>query len=344
MRYIIYGAGGIGSVIGGFLHLSDCEVILKARPAHVSAIQTDGLKLISSRGRWTLPIPAVSEIEDLCPFSDEDVVLLTAKSQHTLSCLGELRNAGAPVDLPVFCMQNGIWNEPTASRIFHRIYGAMIVVPGFFIHPGEVIHWFTGDAGYIDVGCYPRGSDDLVRKVVEDLKKAGFVAKTDDRVMRSKTGKCLGILRNAMAAIACNEEQENEYLHLVRTEATKVWTACGLEWESREAFNKRIRSEGQWETWVAPELAGKDWGGSGWQTLARKAGSSETPHLNGDVVRLGRDVGVPTPANEALCVLSVRAALETQAPGSIPFDELWKLYQKFADGSEQDSRLASDPF
>ena len=178
MRYIIYGAGGIGSVIGGFLFRTGCDVVLKGRPAHVAAIQAEGLKLISSRGRWTLPVPAVSDSGELCPFTGEDLVCLTAKSQHTLNCLGELRQAGAPRDLPVFCMQNSIWNEPTASRIFHRVYGAMVVVPGYFMHPGQVIHWFKGDAGYIDIGCYPAGTDRLTRRVAEEMWPADPVVDT----------------------------------------------------------------------------------------------------------------------------------------------------------------------
>jgi 2-dehydropantoate 2-reductase len=232
-------------------------------------------------------------------------------------------------------MQNSIWNEPTASRIFHRVYGVMVVVPGFFMHPGQVIHWFKGDAGYIDIGCYPAGTDSLAQRVAEDLTKAGFVAKTHARVMHSKTGKCLGNLRNAMAAIGCDKNQENDFVHVLRTEAIQVWEASGLEWESQEAFNERIHSQGKWETWEAPELADKDWGGSGWQTLARKAGSSETPHLNGDVVKMGRDLGIPTPANEALCIISVKATAQFQSPGSVPFDELWSLYKKLGEAGRE---------
>jgi len=43
MRYIIYGAGGIGSIMGGHLTRTGYEVILIGRPAHIGAINKSGL-------------------------------------------------------------------------------------------------------------------------------------------------------------------------------------------------------------------------------------------------------------------------------------------------------------
>ena len=48
MRFIIHGAGSIGSLIGGRLAESGAEVILIARHAHAAAINRGGL-LIKSR-------------------------------------------------------------------------------------------------------------------------------------------------------------------------------------------------------------------------------------------------------------------------------------------------------
>ncbi len=41
MRYIIYGAGGIGGAIGGRLALAGRDVVLITRGAHLAAIQRD---------------------------------------------------------------------------------------------------------------------------------------------------------------------------------------------------------------------------------------------------------------------------------------------------------------
>ena len=78
MRYIIYGAGGIGSVVGGFLCQAGIDAVLVGRPAHIKAIKDKGLSLISPRGRFKLDIPAVTDVSDIKPFKDDDMVLLTA--------------------------------------------------------------------------------------------------------------------------------------------------------------------------------------------------------------------------------------------------------------------------
>ena len=52
------------------------------------------------------------------------------------------------------------------------------------------------------------------------------------------------------------------------------------------------------------------------QSLARRSGSSEVDHLNGEIVLLGRLPGVPTPLNEAFQRLAGRAAREGLPPGS----------------------------
>ncbi|TMC55356.1 MAG: ketopantoate reductase family protein, partial [Chloroflexi bacterium] len=133
MRYIIYGAGGIGSVLGGHLFRTGCEVVLVGNAAHVEAINARGLRLVTGDEPYTLRIPACKHAQALAPFREDDVVLLCAKSQHTLKCLGQLRNAGAPRSLPICCCQNSISNEPLATRVFDAVYGAMIMVPAIFM-------------------------------------------------------------------------------------------------------------------------------------------------------------------------------------------------------------------
>ena len=329
MRYIVYGAGGIGSVIGGFLFKAGIEVILKGRPAHVSAIKENGLSLISSKDRYKIKIPATDSVEDIKPFRSDDVILLTAKSQHTHICLSELKIAGAPVDLPICCMQNSVWNESQAIRTFDKIYGVMIIVPGYYMVPGEVIHWFSGELGYINIGRYPSGIDDLCTRIASDLNKTGFVAETHKRVMRSKGGKCIGNLANAYSVIKGTKKQEEYYLKIIKKEAETVWTAAGIEFESTDDLYKRFRESTNIKLWDAPELKGKKYGGSGWQTLARRAGSSETSKLNGDVVDLGKELGISTPANQALCDISISAALKGKEPESTLYVELEKLYKNY---------------
>ena len=51
VRVIIYGAGAVGSVIGGRLRQGGADVVLVARPAHAAAIRQSGLAL-RTRARY----------------------------------------------------------------------------------------------------------------------------------------------------------------------------------------------------------------------------------------------------------------------------------------------------
>ncbi len=124
--------------------------------------------------------------------------MLTAKSQHTPRCLGQLKDAGALRTLPIFCCQNSIWNEPYATRVFDKVYGVVLRVPGIFLEPGLVINPITGNHGFIEVGLYPRGKDELLEYVSEAIRKTGFACKVNEWVMKAKAAKCLGNLGNAL--------------------------------------------------------------------------------------------------------------------------------------------------
>ena len=90
MRTIIYGAGGIGSVVGGHLARTGHEVILIGRPGHVNAINENGLKLITPVGTHIVRIPAVTSPEQI-DFKPDDVIFLTMKSQNTEDALNTLK-------------------------------------------------------------------------------------------------------------------------------------------------------------------------------------------------------------------------------------------------------------
>ena len=89
MRYIVYGAGGIGGAIGARLFQHGHEVILICRGEHLHAIQSTGLTLKTPKETLTLTIRAVSHPEEIA-FIPDDVVLLTMKSQDTEMALRDL--------------------------------------------------------------------------------------------------------------------------------------------------------------------------------------------------------------------------------------------------------------
>ena len=328
MRIIIYGAGAIGSVLGGHLFRNRYPVVFVGNASHMDAIKSHGLKLVTAEETFHLPVPVAKSASELAPFTDDDIVMLCAKSQHTLRCLGQLKNAGAPDTLPIFCCQNSIWNEAIATRVFNKIYGVMLFVDAIFLSPGEVINPIFNRYGFIEIGCYPSGSDMLCKEVAQMLRRSGFAAIVNDSVMKSKGAKCLLNLSNALDAVTDGKGDLDAFENELRREATQVWSSAGIEWEDLELFKKRCQENtGTLKRPAGYEHLSRQVFVSSWQSLARSTGNIEAEQINGDVVTLGRLLGIPTPYNELLWQTADRMASNGEKPGKYTADELAKMVQ-----------------
>jgi 2-dehydropantoate 2-reductase len=321
MRYVIYGAGAIGSGIGGHLHRTGSNALLVGRPAHVDHIGAHGLRLITADETYTLAVPAVSRAADV-GFTDGDVVLLCVKSQDTDQALVEIRAAGGdPRTLPILCCQNSITNEPAALRYFVRVYGVLIVVPGIFLEPGVVYNNSEGNAGMIEIGRFPTGADALCDEVAAALCAASYAASVNPNVMAAKAGKLFSNLGNAMGAITDGRGDADHYLAAVRREAEQCFQAAGIAYEPPADFQVRAAAVHR----QSPLPPGVRNLGSSWQSLQRGLGTTEADFLNGEIVRLGRLHGIPTPYNELLQLVAAQMASRGDQPGAFTAEQLEAL-------------------
>jgi 2-dehydropantoate 2-reductase len=321
MRFVVFGAGAIGSGIGGHLHRTGHDALLVGRPAHVNRIRQQGLRLITADETYTLPVPAVSRAQDI-GFTDKDVVLLCVKSQDTDRALVDIRAAGGdPRTLPILCCQNSITNEPAAIRYFRRVYGVLIVVPGIFLEPGVIHNPSLDNAGFVEVGQFPDGADPVSQDVASALSEASYAAYANPRVMAAKAGKMFSNLGNAMGAITDGQGDSSQFMLQVRGEAERCFQAAGVAYEPPDEFEKRSREQHR----QSKLQAGVRNLGSSWQSLQRGLGSIEADFLNGEIVRLGRLHGIPTPYNEVLQEVANAMAAGREKPGKFTAQDLEKM-------------------
>jgi len=120
MRYVVYGAGAIGGVVGIRLAQQGFDVVLIARGDHLSAIRRDGLTLQSPDGSVTLAVSAIERPSDIVFRPADDLVVLATKTQDSASALDTVRDAGG-ADVPVLCLQNGVESARIALRRFHVV-------------------------------------------------------------------------------------------------------------------------------------------------------------------------------------------------------------------------------
>ena len=316
MRYIVYGAGGIGGAIGARLFQHGHEVILICRGEHLHTIQSTGLTLKTPKETLTLTIRAVSHPEEIA-FTPDDVVLLTMKSQDTEMALRDLERAGGR-DLAVICGQNGVDNERMAVRRFGRVYGMVVWMPATYLEPGLVLNHAEPVGGILDAGRYPNGVDPLITQVTQDLTTCGFSAAPDHNIMRWKYTKLLSNVRNAFQAACGFEARSQKIIRALRAEALACYQAAGIEFVPEDELQARVRSQIKLADIEGHPRAG----GSSWQSLMRSLPTIEADFLNGEIVMLGRLHGIPTPCNALLQHVANRMARTGQQPGSIPVEDL----------------------
>jgi 2-dehydropantoate 2-reductase len=334
MRYIIVGAGGVGSTIGARLSEGGHEVVLVARGRHLEALQTHGLRLATPDGEFTHRIPAIGGPEEIELRSD-DALVLAVKTQDAEGLLaqwawqpvhgGTVRGGSVAAEsLPVVCAQNGVASERIALRRFRHVYGMCVWLPATHLEPGVVEAQGAPMSGLLTLGRYPDGADAPINQIGADLSHSRFLAPVVPDIMRWKYGKLLGNLANAIEAVCGYNMTDDEVTDLRRraiAEGVAVFEAAGIAYASNEE-SAQMRGD---QVRIRPVNGEKRTGGSSWQSLTRGTGSIEADFLNGEIALLGREHGVPTPVNEVLQRLANQAAQQGRAPGSVTPDEVLAL-------------------
>jgi 2-dehydropantoate 2-reductase len=317
MRFVVYGAGAIGGVVGALLAEAGEDVLLIARGAHADAIRQSGLAVESAEGRRVVRLDVAEGPAGAV--QPEDVVLLAVKSQDTAGALAELRRA-APPSTRVVCLQNGVDNERAALRIFTTVYAVCVMCPAAHLEPGVVEAYSSPIPGLLDVGRYPSGVDSVSGELAAAFRSATFESVERPDVMRWKYRKLLMNLGNAVEAV-CAAPGRSAVSKLARDEGTACLWAAGIDVASQDEDVARRGDLLDLHAVGGHERAG----GSSWQSLQRGVGSVESDYLNGEIVLLGRRHGVPTPVNALLQELAWDRALSRGSPGGLSTEAFFQI-------------------
>ncbi len=319
MRVVIYGAGAVGSVMGGYLGRFGHDVVLIGRPGHVTAINEHGLRLVTPTGTNILRLPSVTG-PDQIDFRLDDVAFFCVKGQNTEEAIRDLR--AMTEDVPIFCIQNGVRNEEIAARYFPRVYGVMAGVRAAYLTDGEVVAR-DEPPGRLVIGRYPQGTDELAKEVAKKLRTSGFSVMLTPDIMPYKWGKLMANLANAIHAITNvrGKEDVDFIARAARQEFRDTLIQAGIGWISLEDLAE------EWPEITLPPRGSLDMEaqGSTWQSLTRRQGSVETEFLNGEVVRLAKKLGQRAPINEELLRISEEMAANRETPGKYTPNQLCAL-------------------
>lgn len=312
MRVIVYGIGAIGGTLAARLVLTGTDVIGIARGAMLDAIRTQGgLTYISSTAEELADFPVVAHPNEI-DWRDDDIILLTMKTNDTQDALQALVDAGV-VNQTIVCAQNGVANEFMAIRQFPNVIAMVLMLPAQYLEPGKVVAPGAPRTGLLDLGSFPSGTNNVPAGLVDALSTANFSCEVRDDAMAGKYGKLLLNLGNIVAATLGKKARFGPWNDKVRQEGEAALKAAGIAFYTVDMDHPK-RGEMK-----AADIPGYPRAGSSSvQSLLRGTGSIETDYLNGEIVMLGRIHGVATPVNAAFARAARQMVQHAMAPGDFP--------------------------
>ena len=146
MRVCVLGAGALGSLTGGYLAEAGIDVTLIGRPAHIDAINSNGLQFVGRRGEFTVKKNLTAVTSPGQAIGEFDYLILLVKAKDTLSALEGADCLKNRVKC-VFSFQNGIGNETMLSQWCGpgKVIGAVTVEGAEMVSPGVVRNTVTAD-------------------------------------------------------------------------------------------------------------------------------------------------------------------------------------------------------
>ncbi len=320
LNMLSFGAGAIGTYIGGSLALAGHQLVFVEQPTVVDELREHGLRLdLTLDGRRKTrdasridpaSFRIVSTLEDALRYGPYDVALFALKSFDTQAALDGMRPYADKMP-PILCLSNGVSNEPAIAEALGK---------------DKVIH------GTVTSAIGRRGAGDIVlerlrgmgvakghslsERLNSALDRAYLNSKLFANADSMKWSKMLtNLLANPTSAIldmTAREVFANWALFKIEIdmlrECLAVMKAQGIEVVDLPGIPVRALAYATTlPLWLSKLFLSRAAGaGRGAKMpsfhidLHTGRGKSEVEYLHGAVVRAGEKFNVPTPVNKAL--------------------------------------------
>ena len=296
MRVCVVGCGAVGSLFAANLaQLEDVEVwAYDLDRAHVEAITAEGLRLTGA-GDVVGSVRATAEPAEL---PDCDFGIVATKAMHTDGAVAVTAHAFAGG--AVASVQNGVGNEEVIARHVSRVIRGTTFPAGRILSPG-VVQWdVKGDTTFGPFEPRPARSDEIER-LADACTRGGMPthAVVDARpaqwrkVVFNAATNPVGALTGLTHGRVCERPDLRALVSALVDEGKAVAGAQGitLDADPEELIDHAAR----------PDVAHDHKASMLQDVEARRR--TEIDYLNGGIARFGRELGVPTPLNDALTAL-----------------------------------------
>jgi len=306
-RYLIYGAGALGSVLGGFLQESGQSVVYAGRGEHFSALQKKGLKITGIWGDHIIPPSKIAALDGMAPQVRKfTTILLCVKSKDTDDAAAQ----AAPLleeDGIMVSIQNGLNNWETIARHVgeDRTVGARVIFGAEIPAPGLARVTVNADDVLLGEPFLPVNRP-LLQTLQEDLQLSGIPTRvvSSEEIRAAIWGKVLyngslnplGALLEVPYGRLGDNEESREIIKNILKEIFQVMRAKQVkvpytDWEDYYRFLM--------EKQLPPTVGHR---ASMLQDILRGR-KTEIDALNGAICQYARELGIQTPYNDLLTAL-----------------------------------------
>ncbi|MEE9598477.1 MAG: 2-dehydropantoate 2-reductase [Acidiferrobacterales bacterium] len=309
MKLAIMGSGGVGGYFGGRLAAKGYDVSFIARGRHLDAIRRDGLKIESANGDVHIyPAKATDTPSDIGPV---DYVFFTTKLWDT-DLGGEAIRPLINADSAVISLQNGVDAEERLTMILGRehVMGGLAQIASVIAAPGVIHH--TGTMARIVLGELDGSRTARAESLLAALHDAGIDAQIIDDIVTAIWQKFVflvalsgvtSVTQHALGPLR-EDPDTRALLATIMKETVAVARAKGIGIDPAYV-NDRL---------VFFDTLPADMTSSMHQDLQR-GNRLELDWLSGAVVRMGKELGIDTPANAFIYVALKLSANEKQISG-----------------------------
>jgi 2-dehydropantoate 2-reductase len=314
-RIGIFGAGAIGSVVGGLLTRAGHDVTLIDQwPEHVEAMKKVGLRLSGTCGEHVVPVKALHLHEAQSLTAPFDAVFIAVKSYDTewathLGVSYLKKPDGVVVDF-----QNGINDERVAAIAGkERTLGCVITISAGMYESGHAMRTDSGTVGF-KIGEHDGRETERARELAS-LMNAVAPTKVTTNLWGERWSKlavnCMvnplaGLSGLGSAEVRMEPVPRRIALH-VAAEVITVGRACGYEVEpiysiAAQRFVDAAAGKGvdDVERDMSADARSRIGGRPSMLQDVMKKRRTEVEYLNGYVVDQGQRVGITTPFNAAI--------------------------------------------
>ncbi len=336
MKFLVFGAGALGTYIGGSLALAGNAVVFIEQPKMAEELRRKGLRLdltLDERRRTkdAFVIPPRSfviepSLEDALKFGPFDAAIFALKSFDTAPAMEGCKPFAEKLP-PILCLSNGVDNETIIAKTLGAgkvVYGTVTSAVGRRGAGDIVLEKLRGTG-------IARGHP-LSEKLADVFHRAHLNCRLYPNALSMKWSKMLtNLIANPTSAIL-NMTAAQVFAHkgLYKLEIEMLRECLAVMRAMKLAVVdlpgtpvKALAFAAKLPPWLSKPFvsraAGSGRGGkmpSFHIDLYSARGKSEVEYLHGAVVREGRARGIPTPVNELLTTI-----LLALTKGEIPLEE-----------------------